>query len=59
MSGKDGTQKALRFQWAGIGANGVSLSGELLAASEVRARIELRRQGITPTRVDRSRRRAT
>lgn len=59
MSGKDGTQKALRFQWAGIGANGVSLSGELLAASEVRARIELRRQGITPTRVDRSRWRAT
>lgn len=59
MSSKDGAQKALRFQWAGIGANGARLSGELMAASEVRARIELRRQGITPTRVDRSRRRAT
>lgn len=59
VTNKTPLQKRLRFQWAGIGANGASLSGELVAASEVRARIELRRQGITPTRVDRSRRRTT
>lgn len=58
MTGKDRSEKQWRFQWAGVGANGASLSGELLAGSEVRARIELRRQGITPTRVGRSRRRA-
>lgn len=51
--------KPLRFRWSGIGTSGDSVSGELVASSEVRARIELRRQGITPTRVDRSRRRAT
>lgn len=48
--------KPQRFRWAGIGADGASLNGELLAPSEVRARIELRRQGITPTRVGRTRR---
>ena len=51
--------KSLRFQWSGIGADGASLSGELVASSEVLARIALRRQGITPTRVGRSRRRPT
>lgn len=59
MSQPGNPQKQLRFQWSGIGAEGANLSGELLASSEVRARIELRRQGITPTRVGRSRRRAT
>ena len=49
--------KLLRFRWAGIGTDGASLQGELMANSEVRARIELRRQGITPTRVGRTRRR--
>ena len=49
--------KMLRFRWAGISSNGTSLNGELMANSEVRARIELRRQGITPTRVGRTRRR--
>lgn len=52
----DGQLRQLRFRWSGIGTTGNTLSGELLASSEVRARIELRRQGITPTRVDRSRR---
>lgn len=55
MSNRNTSAKDLRFQWAGIGADGATLSGELLASSEVRARIELRRQGITPTRVGRSR----
>lgn len=49
--------KLQRFRWAGIAADGANLNGELLANSEVRARIELRRQGITPTRVGRTRRR--
>lgn len=46
--------KVRRFKWVGIGADGATHSGELVAASEVRARMALRRQGITPTRVDRS-----
>ena len=58
MTEKERGEKQWRFQWSGVGANGASLSGELLASSEVRARIELRRQGITPTRVGRSRRRS-
>lgn len=58
MADKNPTLKSSRFKWAGIGPDGATLSGELQAASEVRARIELRRQGIIPTRVDRSRRQA-
>lgn len=50
-------RKRFRFRWTGIAANGAPANGELMANSEVRARIELRRQGITPTRVGRSRRR--
>ena len=57
MADKNPSSKSSRFKWAGIGPDGANLSGELLAGSEVRARIELRRQGITPTRVDRSLRR--
>lgn len=59
MADKNAPLKSLRFKWSGIGTNGATLSGELLASSEVRARIALRQQGITPTRVNRSRRRAT
>lgn len=55
MTAKDMPVRQLRYRWSGIGTSGAPLSGELLARSEVRARIELRRQGITPTRVDRSR----
>ena len=51
-------QKQYRFQWSGIGSTGAGLSGEVFASSEVNARIELRRQGITPTQVNRRRRRA-
>ena len=47
--------KPLRYLWSGIGANGAGLSGELLASSEVQARIALRQQGIVPTRVHRNR----
>ena len=47
--------RAIRFRWNGIGPGGVSASGELMASSEVRARIELRQLGITPTRVGRAR----
>lgn len=51
------SQKQYRFQWSGIGSTGARLSGEVRASSEVSARIELRRQGVTPTRVNRNRRR--
>lgn len=59
MADKNAALKTLRFKWAGIGADGAIVSGELLAPSEVRARIELREQGITPTRVNRSWQRTT
>ena len=59
MTDKSAAVKSSRFKWSGIGADGANLSGELLAPSEVRARMALRQQGVTPTRVDRSRRRAT
>ena len=58
MARANNGQKQHRFQWSGIGSTGASLSGEVFASSEVSARIELRRQGVTPTRVNRSRRRA-
>lgn len=59
MTDKRASLKPLRFKWSGIGTDGATLSGELVAPSEVRARMALRQQGITPTRVDRSRRHAT
>ncbi|MEN9879703.1 MAG: type secretion system protein [Pseudomonadota bacterium] len=59
MADKRASLKAVRFKWSGIGTDGATLSGELVAPSEVRARMALRQQGITPTRVDRSRRHAT
>ena len=58
MASTNNSQKQYRFQWSGIGSTGARLSGELRARSEVSARIELRRQGVTPTRVHRNRRRA-
>lgn len=59
MANQHAPVRSSRFKWSGIGTNGATLSGELVASSEVRARMALRQQGITPTRVDRSRRRAT
>ncbi len=42
-----------RYRWAGFAQNGALLNGEINATSEVRARVELRRRGITPTRIKR------
>ena len=42
-----------RFRWSGITANGTPLQGEILAANDVHARIELRRRGVTPIRLER------
>lgn len=46
--------KPLRFRWVGISGDGSTCRGELQATSEARARISLRQQGITPTRIGRS-----
>jgi len=42
-----------RFRWSGITANGTPLQGEILATNDVHARIELRRRGVTPIRLER------
>ncbi len=42
-----------RYLWTGVARNGTPLNGEIMAASDVRARVELRRRGITPVRVER------
>lgn len=59
MSRKVATLKPLRFRWVGISGDGSTCRGEVQATSEARARISLRQQGITPTRVGRSWRRAS
>ena len=48
---------AQQFVWEGVDKAGRSLKGEVAGASLVLARAQLRRQGISPTRVARKRRR--
>jgi type IV pilus assembly protein PilC len=40
-----------RFGWTGIAQNGTLLTGEISAASDMRARVALRQRGITPIKV--------
>jgi type IV pilus assembly protein PilC len=47
------TGRTRRYQWSGFSQNGAQLNGDINATSEVRARVELRRRGITPTRIQR------
>ena len=44
---------ARRYLWTGVARNGTPLNGEIMASNDVRARVELRRRGITPVRVER------
>jgi len=47
------TSRARRYLWVGLAQNGTRLNGDIRASSAVRARVELRRRGITPTRIKR------
>lgn len=42
-----------RYRWSGMASNGTPLQGEILATNDVHARIELRRRGVTPIRLER------
>lgn len=47
------SSRSRRYQWTGLAQNGTPLHGDINASSDVRARVELRRRGITPIRVKR------
>jgi type IV pilus assembly protein PilC len=52
-SDKDNTDKLDTFQWTGLSARGKKLEGEMTGTSIALVKAQLRKQGITPSKVKR------
>ena len=53
MSKKEPSKRLDTFQWIGISARGKRLEGELTGSSIALVKAQLRKQGITPSKVKR------